>query len=231
MSDGRIQTRVAIVGRPNVGKSTLFNILTASRKALVKDQTGVTRDLIFESAEIWGKTFEVVDTGGITEAEDLISSLIRDQVIEFLSQTDLLLVIMDGRAGLLPEDRDLIRIVSKAGKPYLLIVNKIDSELDVDMHLSEFHEFGVPLAATSFESRRGLAPVLEWIHTNLPEANDHKEPGIRIALVGKPNAGKSSLVNRLVGENRMIVSEIPGTTTDAVETPFYFNDTKMIKKF
>lgn len=219
---------MAIIGRPNVGKSTLFNILTESRKALVKDQAGVTRDIQIEPAQIWGKDFEVVDTGGITEAGDLISSLVREQVVEFLTHVDLLLVVMDGRAGLLPEDRELMRIAARTGKPYLLVVNKLDRQHEEAMHLADFHEFGVEPLGVAFEQRRGLANVLEWIHDHLPEQTEDVEPGVRIAFVGKPNAGKSSLVNQIVGENRMIVSPVAGTTTDAIEVPFYFNDAKMI---
>jgi len=221
-------TRVAIVGRPNVGKSTLFNILTETRKALVKDQPGVTRDILIEEAELWGRTFQLVDTGGITEAADLISSLIREQVIEFLNEVDLLLVVMDGRAGLMTEDREMVRIASESGKPYLIIVNKLDREHEVDMHTAEFHEFSQEVVGVSFEQRRGLSQVLEWLYDRLPEENLQMEPGIRIAFLGKPNAGKSSLINSLLGENRMIVSPIAGTTTDAVETPFLFDNKKMI---
>src|SRR3954468_9804361 len=123
-------SRVAIIGRPNVGKSTLFNYLTDSRKAVVKDQPGVTRDILIEPAEIWGTKFDVIDTGGLTEAADTFSVMIREQVIEFLQSVDFLLVVMDGRAGLIPEDRDIIKIAKQTGKPFLLIINKVDSIRD-----------------------------------------------------------------------------------------------------
>ncbi len=220
--------KVAIVGRPNVGKSTLFNILTETRKAVVKDQKGVTRDLMVETAEIWGKTFDLIDTGGITEAKDVFSKLIREQVGEFLSSADLILLVMDGREGLLPEDRDVIRLVQETGRPFALIVNKIDRLHEEDIRLAEFHEFGVPLYPTSFENRQGLAKVLEWVHANLPETVMKVREGMTIAIVGKPNAGKSSLVNKILGEDRMLVSEIAGTTIDSVDTPFHWNGRRYV---
>lgn len=219
--------KVAIVGRPNVGKSTLFNILTESRKAVVKNQRGVTRDLIVESAEIWGKEFDVIDTGGLTESPDVFSKLIREQVIDFLETVDLILLVMDGRDGLLPEDRDVIRIVQETGKPFCVIVNKIDRQHEEDMRLAEFYEFGVDLFPAAFESRRNLSGFLEWLHKKLPDKLEEPlDRGMTIAIVGKPNAGKSSLVNQLLGENRMLVSDIAGTTVDSVDTPFIHNGKK-----
>lgn len=221
--------KVAIVGRPNVGKSTLFNILTNSRKAVVKDQRGVTRDLIVESAESWGKEFDLIDTGGLTESPDLVSKLIREQVIDFLQTVDLILLVMDGREGLLPEDKDVVRIVIETGKPFCLIVNKIDRQHEEDMKLAEFYEFGVELYPASFEARRGLSKVLEWLDSHLPQRDEANIiEGMTLAMVGKPNAGKSSLVNCLLGENRMLVSEIAGTTVDSVDTPFIYNGKKFI---
>lgn len=226
----RLDTKkVAIVGRPNVGKSTLFNLLTETRKAVVKDQRGVTRDLIVETAELWGKEFDLIDTGGLTESPDLVSKLIREQVIGFLESVDLILLVMDGRDGLVPEDRDVVRIVLETGKPFCLIVNKIDREHDQDEKAAEFYEFGVEVYPTAFESRRNLAPVLEWLDRHLPAPSEQNVvQGMTLAMVGKPNAGKSSLVNRLLGENRMLVSEIAGTTVDAVDTPFIHNGKKFI---
>ena len=218
------KSRVAIVGRPNVGKSTLFNILTETRKALVKDQPGVTRDILIESGELWGKHFDVVDTGGITESPDWLSQLVREQVIEFLASVDLIILVMDGRAGLVPEDREVLRIVKRTGLPFALVVNKIDRPHEADMLLAEFHEFGVTVIPTSFEQRQGLAPMLEWLHSNLPEEKEEqKEKALHIAFLGKPNAGKSSLINRILGEYRVLVSEVPGTTLDAVDIPAKIN--------
>lgn len=216
--------KVAIIGRPNVGKSTLFNIMTETRKAVVKDQPGVTRDIQMEEAEVWGKKFLIVDTGGLTEAPDTFSQLIREQVCEFLSDVDLLLVVMDGRAGLIPEDREVVRIAKQVGKKLLLLINKVDSPKDEELIKAEFYEFGEDLAATSFEQRRNLTPMLEWLFAHLPEYKVDLQKGPRIAIVGKPNVGKSSLVNALLGSQRMIVSEIAGTTVDSIDTPFVYNE-------
>lgn len=218
--------KVAVIGRPNVGKSTLFNIVTETRKAVVKNQSGVTRDILIEPVEIWGKQFDMIDTGGITEAGDLFSKLIREQVGEFLHSVDLIVAVMDGRAGLVPEDRDIIRIAQQTGKPFLLVINKVDSVSEEEMAKADFYEFGVDIVAASFEQRRGVADILEWVTKQLPEYKEEIKEGIRIAIVGKPNVGKSSLSNAILGTNRMLVSNIAGTTIDSVEAPFYVNDKK-----
>ncbi len=223
-----IMPKVAIVGRPNVGKSTLFNILTSSRKSVVKNQPGVTRDIIIEPCEVWGKSFDVIDTGGITEAHDTFSQMIREQVTDFLSTVDFLIVVMDGRAGMIPEDREIIRIAQMTEKPFLIVVNKVDRVHEEDVLKAEFYEFGHDVLATSFEQRRGISEILEWLHKNLPEQISVLREGIRVAIVGKPNVGKSSMVNTLLGQKRMLVSDIAGTTVDAVDTPFVYNDKKYI---
>lgn len=227
-NSNRLHSRVAIIGRPNVGKSTLFNILTDSRKAVVKDQAGVTRDIQIEPAEVWGNKFDVIDTGGLTEAADTFSQLIREQVIEFLQSVELLLVVMDGRAGLVPEDRDVIRIAKETGKPFLLIVNKVDSIQNIDLASAEFFEFGVDVIAASFENRHGLAEILEWIVARVKDNSHTVREGLTIAIVGKPNVGKSSLVNRLLGEKRQLVSDIAGTTVDAVDSELLWDGRKYI---
>lgn len=221
-------SRVAIIGRPNVGKSTLFNFLTESRKAVVKNQPGVTRDILIEPAEIWGNKFDVIDTGGLTESPDLFSQLIREQVIDFLSSVDHLIVVMDGRAGLCAEDRDIIRIANETGKPFLLVVNKIDRSHDLELAKAEFYEFGVDIAVTSFEAQLGLDVVLEWIVSQVKQTENTIREGLKLAMVGKPNVGKSSLCNRLLGEKRLLVSARAGTTVDAVDTELVYNDRKFI---
>lgn len=221
-------SRVAIIGRPNVGKSTLFNFLTDSRKAVVKNQPGVTRDILIEPAEVWGVKFDVIDTGGLTEASDLFSQLIREQVVEFLASVDHLIVVMDGRAGLLPEDRDIIRIAKEAGKPFLLVVNKVDRSHDLELAKAEFYEFGVDVIATSFEMRLGLDEVLEWIVSQVKKTENTVREGLRLAMVGKPNVGKSSLCNSLLGENRLLVSPVAGTTVDAVDTELVYEGRKYV---
>jgi GTPase len=224
--------KIAIVGRPNVGKSSLFNMLTHTRKSVVKDQRGVTRDLIVESAELWGKNFDLIDTGGLTEAHDIFSKLIREQVGDFLHLADLIIVMMDGREGLVPEDRDVVRMVQETGRPFCLVINKLDKStdqrVDESATMAEFYEFGVEPIPVSVEGRRNLAPLLEWIHSHLPEQQATLKEGMNLAVVGKPNAGKSSLVNQLLGENRMLVSPVAGTTVDAVDTPYVFNGKKYV---
>lgn len=215
------QPKVAIIGRPNVGKSTLFNILTDSRKAVVKNQPGVTRDILIEPVEVWGKSFDIIDTGGITEAQDLFSKLIREQVSDFLFSVDLIVVVMDGRAGLLPEDRDLIKIAKQTGRPFMISVNKVDSTHEDEIAKADFYEFGVDLVACAFEQRRGVGDVLEWITNHLPErSHEVVEDQIVLSIVGKPNVGKSSLCNALLGTSRVLVSPVAGTTIDSVDIPF-----------
>ncbi len=215
--------KVAIIGRPNVGKSTLFNILTDSRKSVVKNRPGVTRDILIEPVNIWGKTFDLLDTGGITESADLVSQLIREQVTDFLQTVDYIIAVMDGRSGLLPEDRDIIRIAKETGKEFLLVVNKIDRPHEEEILKADFYEFGVDVVAASFEQRRGVSDILEWITERIPEAKLEERDALTLTLVGKPNVGKSSLCNALLGSTRMLVSEIAGTTVDSVDSPFEYN--------
>ncbi|KYG61284.1 ribosome biogenesis GTPase Der [Bdellovibrio bacteriovorus] len=218
--------KVAIIGRPNVGKSTLFNIVTETRKAVVKNQAGVTRDIIIEPVDIWGKQFDLIDTGGITEAGDIFSKLIREQVTEFLHSVDLIVAVMDGRAGLVPEDRDIIRVAKQTGKPFLLVINKVDKVSDEEMAKADFYEFGVDIISASFEQRRGLSDILEWVTKQIPDNPGTVKEGMNIAIVGKPNVGKSSICNAILGAKRMIVSDIAGTTIDSVDSPFIYNGKK-----
>ncbi len=223
-----LASKVAIIGRPNVGKSTLFNILTDSRKSVVKDQAGVTRDIIIEPAEIWGKKFDLIDTGGVTESQDLFSKLIKEQVTDFLHSVDYIVAVMDGRAGLVPEDRDIIKLAKQTGRPMLLVINKVDKSHEDDIAKADFHEFGLDVIAAAFEQRRGVAEIMEWIHGIIPEQVEIKKEGFNVAMVGKPNVGKSSLCNSLLGVNRMLVSEVAGTTVDSVDSPFIYNDENYI---
>jgi GTP-binding protein len=224
----RDKSRVAIIGRPNVGKSTLFNYLTDSRKAVVKNQPGVTRDILIEPGEVWGHKFDVIDTGGLTESSDHFSKLIREQVIDFLKSVDYLIAVMDGRAGLCPEDRDIVRAAKEAGKPFLLVVNKIDRVHEQDMARAEFYEFGVEVVAASFEQRYGMDEILEWIVAQVKSTEHTVREGLTIAMVGKPNVGKSSLCNRLLGEKRLLVSNVAGTTTDAVDTELVYEGRRYV---
>ena len=224
----REKSRVAIIGRPNVGKSTLFNFLTETRKAVVKNQPGVTRDIQIEPAEVWGVKFDVIDTGGLTESTDLYSKLIREQVVEFLSSVDHLIVVLDGRAGLCAEDHDIIRVAKETGKPFLTVINKVDRLHDLEMLMAEFYELGVDLLTASFEQRYGLDEVLEWLVKQIQHTEHTVREGLTIAMAGKPNVGKSSLCNRLLGENRLLVSDVAGTTVDAVDTELVYEGRKYV---
>lgn len=221
-------TTIAIVGRPNVGKSTLFNMLAGMRKSVVKNEPGVTRDILFETAELWGKHYEIIDTGGLTDADDDISVKIKAHVVEFLRSVDFLIVVMDGRDGLVPEDRDIIRIAKESGKPFIIAVNKIDKVMELDTLTAEFFQFGADVAGCSFEQRMGLDPLLQWIHDKVSDNKSFDEDAFILSIVGKPNVGKSSLCNRLLGQTRMLVSDIAGTTTDPVDMPFTYNDKKYV---
>lgn len=219
--------RIGIIGRPNVGKSTLFNLLTRSRRAVVKDQPGVTRDIQVDTAVWDDREFEVVDTGGVTEAEDEFSRLIREKVFSVLNQMTCLFVVVDGRLGVLPEDRELIRIAQETGKPFSILVNKVDDPLQADLAMAEFWEFGAELFPTSFEHRLGVSDPLDWAMTHFHEDVEIAKPeGMTIAIIGKPNAGKSSLTNQLLGESRMLVSSIAGTTVDAIDSQIEYNGEK-----
>jgi GTP-binding protein len=141
---------------------------------------------------------------------------------------DYILAVMDGRVGLVAEDRDIIKLAKQTGRPILLIVNKVDKQHETDLKMADFYEFGVDVVATSFEQRQGLSEVMEWIHKMIPEQKEKIKEGFQIAMVGKPNVGKSSLCNCLLGVNRMLVSEVAGTTIDSVDSPFIYNEKKYI---
>jgi GTP-binding protein len=179
---------------------------------------------MIEPVDIWGKQFDLIDTGGITEAGDIFSKLIREQVSEFLHSVDYIVAVMDGRAGLIPEDRDIIRVAKQTGKPFLLVINKVDSAQDEEMAKTDFYEFGLDIVSAAFEQRRGIGQILEWIVAQIPEQKYVHDKGMKIAIVGKPNVGKSSICNQILGVNRMLVSEVAGTTIDSVDSPFVYND-------
>lgn len=215
--------RVALVGRPNVGKSTLFNRLTRTRKAVVKNEPGVTRDIQIEPTEWWGKSFEVVDTGGLSEDKEGFTPLIRAQVVEFLGAVDMAVLIVDGRAGIMAEDRLAYSTIKQTGLPFLVVVNKCDRTIETDPYLTDFYEFGGDLLPAAFERDFNIDEIVEWIMSRIGEDDLSHREGFRLAVVGKPNAGKSSLANQLLGHKRMLVSELAGTTVDAVEAEFDFD--------
>jgi len=212
---------VAIVGRPNAGKSTLFNRITGSKDALVDDFPGVTRDRLYRDAVWDDKAFTLVDTGGFTDgSDDPFSPQIRAQVLEAITHADAVVHVLDGRAGSSPFDADMVGILRNCGKPVFYAVNKIDGEEREDL-LYEFYSLGIDrLYPISAEHRYGVPDLLDDLVAALPAEIAGPQPeAIRLAVVGRPNVGKSSLINRILGEERLLFSDTPGTTRDAVDTP------------
>ncbi len=213
---------VAIVGRPNVGKSTLFNRYAGHRRALVEDQPGVTRDRIAEEVEAAGRRILLVDTAGLDPAaESGIEGAVQEQVREAIEGADAILFVVDGQAGLLPQEQELADELRKTDQPVLVAVNKVDTPRHAQRVL-EFHALGLePLRGVSGEHGSGAWDALETLVAALPEPEvapeEESERGLRVALVGRPNVGKSSLLNRLAGVERVVVSDLPGTTRDAID--------------
>ena len=233
---------VAIVGRPNVGKSTLFNKLIGERRSIVEDTPGVTRDRIYGETEWRGKKLTVIDTGGIEpKTDDIILSQMKTQAEIAIQNADVIIFMCDVRSGLLADDRDIAVMLKKSGKPIVLCVNKCDRIGREPFEFYEFYELGFetdPIAVSSLHGS-GSGDLLDAVLEALPEREEEEEDDecIKVAVIGKPNAGKSSIINRMVGENRLIVSNIPGTTRDAVDTfvenkygKFSFIDTAGIRR-
>ncbi|MCX5892972.1 MAG: ribosome biogenesis GTPase Der, partial [Deltaproteobacteria bacterium] len=212
---------VAIIGRANVGKSTLFNRLTRSSKALVADIPGVTRDRHYGKLTFDDRTFLLVDTGGLVGGEDEMSSLVRGQAEEAVAEADVILLVVDGREGPQTGDAQVVDFLRRTGKTVLLVVNKIDHPA-LEANLADFYRFGLehmyPVSATQ---GLGQGSLLEAIVAQLPPVQELSSlpPGIRVAVLGRPNVGKSSFINHFLGEERLMVSDIPGTTRDAIDTP------------
>ena len=219
---------VAIVGRPNVGKSTFFNKLAGRRISIVEDVPGVTRDRVHADAEWLGRHFTLIDTGGIDpRSEDELLSQMRAQAQVAMDLADVICFFTDAREGLTDDDRDVANMLRKTGKPVLLVVNKIDY-MGLNDQLYEFYELGLgdPIGISSV-NMLGFGDLLDQIISYFPEQAETEEdssPLIQLAVVGRPNVGKSSLTNRLLGEDRTMVSDIPGTTRDAIDTPFTDTD-------
>ena len=214
---------VAIVGRPNVGKSTLFNKLIGERRSIVEDTPGVTRDRIYAEAEWDGHRFILIDTGGIEpKSEDTILKQMRTQAEIAVATADVIIFMCDIRAGLLADDRDIAVMLKKSGKPIVLAVNKMDRVGEVPFEFYEFYELGFdrdPIALSSLHGT-GSGDLLDAIIEQCDFSDEDNEDDlvINVAVIGKPNAGKSSIINRMCGEDRVIVSDIAGTTRDAVDT-------------
>lgn len=213
---------VAVVGRPNVGKSTLFNVLAGERISIVKDTPGVTRDRIYADASWLDKEFTLIDTGGIEpESKDIILSQMREQAQIAIDTADVILFLTDVRQGLTDTDAKVADLLRRSRKPVVLVVNKVDSFEKFMPDVYEFYNLGIgepfPVSAASM---LGLGDMLEEMAGYFPkqEADEEEDTRPKVAVIGKPNVGKSSLVNRLLGENRVIVSDIAGTTRDAVDS-------------
>ena len=217
---------VAVVGRPNVGKSTFFNRVLGERIAIVEDRPGVTRDRNYARTEWNGREFYLVDTGGMIEGSDEpMDRLIRDQVLAAIGEADVLVQIVDGKSGPHPLDYAIAEHLRKTQKPAVLLVNKIDNlgaPTAVAHH--DFWDLGVgePFPVSSL-SGKGSGDVLDQIVWQLPEGTEEEEEALRVAVIGRPNVGKSSFVNRLLGEERLVVSDVAGTTRDAIDTPMKYH--------
>ncbi len=213
---------VAVVGRPNVGKSTLFNVLAGSRISIIEDTPGVTRDRIYADVEWLGRAFTLVDTGGIEpESSDVILSQMREQAQIAIDTADVIIFMTDMKQGLVDADDKVADMLRRSHKPIVLAVNKVDSFARDQADVYEFYNLGIgdPVAISS-ANRTGIGDLLDEVIRHFPEQEtaDEEDTRPRIAIVGKPNVGKSSLINHLLGENRLIVSDIAGTTRDAVDT-------------
>ena len=219
---------VAIVGRPNVGKSMLFNKLTGHRTSIVEDTPGVTRDRIYGDCEWCGRTFSLVDTGGIEPGtgNDMLKFMRRQAEIG-IELADAIIMVTDVRSGVTAADQDVAAMLRKSGKPIALAVNKCDSIGATDPNVYEFYCLGIgDLFETSAVHGHGTGDLLDWVLDNIPrETQEEDEEGlIKVAIVGKPNVGKSSLLNRILGQERVIVSDVAGTTRDAIDS-YYENET------
>jgi GTP-binding protein len=218
---------VAVVGRPNVGKSTLFNRLTGSRKAIVRDTPGVTRDRIHGTCEFGGWRATVIDTGGLdSSSEEPLAAQVRQQILAAIAEADALVFVVDGREGLTALDEDVARLLRRVSKPVLVAVNKVDAQ-GQESATAEAYSLGMdPVLPVSAEHGRGVAELIEALALRLPappptraDAEAAEVGPLRIAVVGRPNVWKSSLVNAIVGKDRVVVDSVPGTTRDAVDTP------------
>ncbi len=233
---------IAIVGRPNVGKSTLFNKLIGERRSIVEDTPGVTRDRIYGETEWCGRKLSVIDTGGIEPmTDDIILKQMRFQAEVAIESADVIIFMCDVRTGLVADDRDIAVMLQKSGKPIIPCINKCDSVGGVPFEFYEFYELGFdvePIAVSSVHGS-GTGDLLDAVLAALPEhvEDEGEDDSVKVAVIGKPNAGKSSIINRIVGQERLIVSDIAGTTRDAVDTrieneagAFTFIDTAGIRR-
>ena len=215
---------VAIIGKPNVGKSTFFNYIIGKRISIVEDTPGVTRDRVSADTEWRGRTFTLVDTGGIEpESEDVILSQMRDQANLAIAMADVIIFLTDIKQGVTSADKDIALMLKKSKKPVILVCNKADNYGKVPDEIYEFYNLGLGEPhRVSAVNAIGIGDLLDEIYEKLPPVNENEENDdtIKVAIIGKPNVGKSSLVNKILGENRVIVSDIAGTTRDAIDSEF-----------
>lgn len=222
MAKKKRKTIVAVVGRPNVGKSTLFNVLAGKRISIVEDTPGVTRDRIYADCSWLDHEFTLIDTGGIEpDSKDIILSQMREQAQLAIDMADVILFMTDRSTGMVDADNKVADMLRRSGKPVVLVVNKVDSPQKMMADVYEFYNLGIgdPWPVSS-ANRTGIGDMLDEMVKFFPEDNgaEEEDDAVRIAIVGKPNVGKSSIINRLIGQNRVIVSDIAGTTRDAVDT-------------
>ena len=214
---------VCIVGRPNVGKSTLFNKLVGKKISIIEDTPGVTRDRIYGEVTYQNKKFNLIDTGGIDISKELFNNEIKTQVEIGILEADKIIFVVDAKEGLTAGDREVKELLQKSGKEIIVAINKVDNK-QAEENLYDFYELGFDnYIQISGEHNRGIADLLEEVTKDFKEYTREKEETIKICVIGRPNVGKSSLVNALLKENRLIVSDIAGTTRDSVDIPFKYN--------
>jgi GTPase len=219
---------VALIGRPNVGKSALFNRIVGGQAAIVSEEAGTTRDRHFAEAEWNGRNFWLVDTGGVMDDPRAPMDLeIRKQVDQAIAEADLLLLVVDAQAGVHPVDARVVDLLRESQKPWVLVANKVDDPRSTDFY--EFYRLGagdpIPVSATNGKNSGDL---LDVVVERMPSAPSEPQDALRVAVIGRPNVGKSSFVNRLLGEERLVVSEVAGTTRDAIDTPLRYHDRTIV---
>jgi GTP-binding protein len=219
---------VALIGRPNVGKSALFNRIVGDDSAIVSEEAGTTRDRHFAQTDWAGRAFWLVDTGGIADDPHTpMDKEIRRQVDEAIGEADLLLFVVDAKVGVHPSDAHVADLLRNSGKPWMLVANKVDDPRSADFY--EFYQMGVTeVFPVSAVNGKGTGDFLDEIIKKLPESPREAEDAIRVAVIGKPNVGKSSFVNRLLGVDRLVVSDVAGTTRDAIDTPMKYHGRQFI---
>ncbi|HEX8943916.1 MAG TPA: ribosome biogenesis GTPase Der [Gemmatimonadaceae bacterium] len=219
---------VALIGRPNVGKSALFNRIVGDESAIVSEEAGTTRDRHFAETDWSGRAFWLVDTGGVADDPRAPMDVeIRRQVDEAIGEADLLLFVVDARVGLHPSDYHVAELLRNSGKPWMVVANKVDDPSATDFY--EFYSLGVEeVFPVSAINGKGSGDLLDAVIARLPEGEAEHEEALRVAVIGRPNVGKSSFVNKLLGEDRLVVSEIAGTTRDAIDTPMRYHGRQII---